>query len=74
MTGELRVLPQCHGFDLLLEYVPVNGIAIPKEIFWDGLEREGFQDLLCCSGSRRMSRDVEVEDTTTVMSQNDKHE
>ena len=37
MILELPVFPNAHGFDLLLEYVPVNGIAISKEIFWDGL-------------------------------------
>jgi hypothetical protein len=62
------------GFDSLLDYVSVNGIAMPKKIPWDGLEWEGFQNLLCCPGSRGMSRDVEGEDTTTVMCQNDKYE
>jgi hypothetical protein len=59
---------------LLLKPVSIDGIAIPKEILWGGFEREGFQDLLRCPGRRGMSRDVEVEDATTVMRQNDKDE
>jgi hypothetical protein len=58
----------------LLKPVSIDGIAIPKEILWGGFEREGFQDLLRCPGRRGMSRDVEVEDATTVMCQNDKNE
>ena len=44
--------------------IRVNGIAVPKKIFWDGLERGCFQDLLYYRGSRRMLRDVEEEDST----------
>jgi hypothetical protein len=52
----------------------VNGITIPKEIFGNGFEREGFQHLLRRPGGCGMSRDVEVEDATTVMRQNEKDE
>jgi hypothetical protein len=66
--------PNAQSFNLLLKHMSVNGITIPKEIFGNGFEREGFQQLLRCPSRRGMSRDVEVEDATTVIRQNDNGE
>ena len=63
-----------HSFQLPLENVSANGIVIPKKIFWDGLEGEGFPGFAVLSRQPWMSGEVEVEYTTTVMCENDRHE
>src|SRR5262249_35111762 len=63
-----------HDFDLLAELLPVDPITISQQIFRCGVERKGFQHLLRGPFSRGMSRDVEVDNASSIVGENDKHE
>src|SRR5215471_2520006 len=63
-----------HDFDLLAELLPVDPITISQQIFRCGVERKGFQHLLRGPFRRRMSRDIEMDDASAIMCENDKHE
>ena len=63
-----------HDFNLLAELASINAISIPQQIFRCAVERKRFDDLLCgpfCSG---MSRDVEVDDASAIVPDNDEDE
>jgi hypothetical protein len=59
---------------LLAELLPVDPITISQQIFPCGVERKGFEHLLRGPFRRRMSRDVEVDNASSIMRENDKHE
>src|SRR5215510_13418576 len=63
-----------HDFDLLAELLPVDTITISQQIFRCGVERKGFEHLLRGPFNRRMSRDIEVDNASPIMRENDKHE
>src|SRR5262249_45467052 len=67
-------LVDIHDFDLLAELVSVDPITISQQIFRCGVERKGFQHLLRGPFPRGMSRDVEVDDASSIVGENDKHE
>src|SRR5262249_41758557 len=67
-------LVDIHDFDLLAELLPVDPITISQQIFRCGVERKGFEHLLRGPFTRRMSRDVEVDNASSIVGENDKHE
>src|SRR5260370_24068527 len=62
-----------HDFDLLAEFESVNTIPIAQQIFRRGIERKSLHDLLSGPFGRRMSRDVEMLNASTVMTEDDKY-
>src|SRR5215813_6975845 len=67
-------LVDIHDFDLLAELLSVDAITISQQIFRCSVERKGFEHLLRGPFSRGMSRDVEVDNASSIMRENDKHE
>src|SRR5215510_9056971 len=63
-----------HEFDLLAELLSVDPITISQQIFRCGVEGKSFEHLLRAPFSRGMSRDVEVDNASSIMRENDKHE
>jgi hypothetical protein len=63
-----------HDLNLLTELLPVDTIAIPNQIFRRGVERKGFEHLLCGPCRCGMSRDVKVDNASSVMGEDDKDE
>ena len=63
-----------HDLDLLAERLPVDPIAISEQILWHGVERKGFEHLLRGPFGCGMSRDVEMDNASSIMSENDKDE
>ena len=61
-------------FDLFPELVSVNPISIPKQVFRCAIEWKGFHHLLRGPCSSRVSRDIEVKNTTAVMGKHYKNE
>src|SRR5262245_37952011 len=61
-----------HYRDLIAELVAIDPISISQQIARCGIEREGFQHLLRSPFGRWMSRDVEVDNTSSIMRENDK--
>src|SRR5260370_18358567 len=62
-----------HDFDLLAEFESVNTIPIAQQIFRRGIERKSLHDLLSGPFRCRMSRDVEMHNASTVMTEDDKY-
>src|SRR5215510_12530921 len=67
-------LVDIHDFDLLAELLPVDPITISQQIFRCGVERKGFEHLLRGPFRRGMSRDVVVDNASSIMRENNKHE
>ena len=67
-------LSDAQQFDLLPELVPVNPISVPQHVFRGAVEWKSFDHLLCGPGRRRVSGDVEVQDTAAVMGKHYKNE
>src|SRR5439155_27388756 len=63
-----------HDGDLLAKRMAINSISIPQQILRCEVKREGFQDLMRCPLCGRMSRYVEVHDTSPIMSHHDEDE
>src|SRR5262249_52781566 len=63
-----------HDFNLLAELASINAISIPQQIFRCAVERKRFDDLLCCPFCSGMSHDVEVDDTSAIVPDNDEDE
>src|SRR5262245_12067364 len=63
-----------HYRDLIAELVAIDPISISQQIARCGVEREGFQHLLRSPFGRWMSRDVEVDNASSIMRENDKNE
>ena len=63
-----------HDLELLAELLPVDPIAISKQILRLGVERKSFEHLLRGPFGCGMGRDVEVDNTTSVVSQHNKDE
>ena len=63
-----------HNFDLFAELLPVNAIAISEQIFRRSVERKRFEHLLRCPFSGGMRGDAEVDNTSAMVSENDKDE
>ena len=80
---DIRILPRiARGRnDLLDTYAPdpssnlltVNGIPIPQQIAWSGIEWKCFYQLLGRPPRGRMRYNIEVHDFSALMTQNDKH-
>jgi len=51
--------PQSHG--AALELLPVNAVAVTKQVLWGRGKGEGFPELLGGPGRRRALHDVKVE-------------
>jgi hypothetical protein len=54
--------------------VTVDGVAIAEEIGWSGVVREGVHDLLSGPSRGGMLGDVEVEDPTPMVGEDDQDE
>src|SRR5262249_17595464 len=67
-------LVDVRDFDLLAERPPVDPISISEQIFRRGVERKGFEHLLRCPFGCGVSRDVEVDNSSSIISQNNKGE
>ena len=52
----------------------VNAIAVSNQITWSRIERKRLNELLSCPLGRRMFRDVEVDNSPSIMGQDDEHE
>src|SRR5262249_6812865 len=63
-----------HDFNLLAKLLPVDAVTISQQIFRCGVEGKGFEHLLRGPFRRGMSRDVEVDNASSIMRENDKHE
>jgi hypothetical protein len=51
-----------------------NAIAVSNQITWSRIERKRLNELLSCPLGRRMFRDVEVDNSPSIMGQDDEHE
>src|SRR5205085_1037204 len=58
-----------HSFNSRPERFAVYSVAISNEIPRSSVFRKCFDDLLCCPNRRWMLGDVEVEDTATIVRQ-----
>src|SRR5215469_650215 len=58
--------------DLVTEFLSIDPIPITQQISRCSIERKGFQHLSRSPFSRRMSRDVEMDDTSSVVGEDDK--
>src|SRR5262249_17108951 len=63
-----------HGCDLVTELLSVDAITISQQISRCGVERKGFEHLVRRPFSCRMTRDVKVDNTSSVMGENDRDE
>lgn len=63
-----------HDRDLLAEFLPIDAIAILQQLFRCGVERKGLEQLLRGPFSGRMGCDVKVDNTASVVSENDEDE
>src|SRR5215472_266852 len=63
-----------HYRDLVAELLSVDAVTISQQISGRCVERKGFEHLLRRPFSGRMSRDVKVDNTPSVMGENDKDE
>jgi hypothetical protein len=50
-----------------------NAIAVSNQITWSRIERKRLNELLSCPLGRRMFRDVEVDNSPSIMGQYDEH-
>src|SRR5205823_2627502 len=64
--------PDIHDLNLFAKLRSVNAITIPQQVSWRRIERKSFEHSLCSPVCREMSRDVEVDNTPSVMRENDK--
>src|SRR5438876_5511933 len=60
-----------HNGNLLAKRMAINSISIPQQIFRCEVVREGFQNLLRRPFCGRMSRNIQMYDTSTVMLHHD---
>ncbi len=51
-----------------------NAIAVSNQITWSRIERKRLNELLCCPLGRRVFRGVEVDNSPSIMGQDDEHE
>src|SRR5260370_16335988 len=72
-AGRPKNLFDVHDFDLLAEFESVNTIPIAQQIFRRGIERKSLHALLSGPFRCRMSRDVEMHNASTVMTEDDKY-
>ena len=63
-----------HHFELFSELVSVNSVAVSLKIFRCAVEWKRFDDLLACPLRRRVCGDVEVQNASAIMRENDKNE
>src|SRR5215831_3529010 len=63
-----------HDCDLVAELLSVDPITISQQIFRCGVEGKGFEHLLRRPFSCGMSCNVKVDNTTSIMCENDKDE
>ena len=66
----------CFNFIALIlfsEVLTVNRIAVPQQVAWELVERQRVPRLLASPLRGRMAGYVEVEDTTTIIGQDQKH-
>jgi hypothetical protein len=73
-SGSREHFLDLHTLYTLVEGVPVDRIAIAQEIGGCGVVREGVHDLLGCPSCRGMLGDVEVEDPTPMVGEDDEDE
>jgi hypothetical protein len=63
-----------HALHALLEHVTVDRVAIAEEVGRGGVVREGVHDLLGRPGSGGMLGDIEMDDSSAMMSEHDENE
>src|SRR5262245_17974819 len=73
-SGSREDFLDLHALHTLAEGVPVDRIAIAQEIGGCGVVREGVPDLLGGPSRRGMLGDVEVEDPTPMVGEDDEDE
>lgn len=62
-----------HILDALPEGAAVDSVPVPEQIFWRGIPGKGRPDLLEGPGGSGIPGDVEMNDSPSVMTQNQKH-
>ena len=62
-----------HDCHLVAELLSIDPIAISQQISRHCIEWKSFDHLLCGPFGRRMSRHVEVDNTSSIMCEDDKH-
>jgi len=60
-------------FDSRSEMLALNSVTIPNHVPRCGIFRERLDNLLCRPHCRGMLRDIEMEDTSTIMRENNKN-
>ena len=66
-------LADAHAGDPAPEHVAVDGVAIPHQPSRRRVVRKGFHHLLRRPGGRGMFRDVDVDDSPTLVRKQDQH-
>src|SRR5215813_9413854 len=61
-----------HSFDSRCEGIAVDSVAVPNHKPGSAVFRKCFDDLLCGPNRRGMLRDIEMQDTSTIMRKNNK--
>jgi len=64
-------LLDAHSFNPCPEGFSEDSVAVPNHISRRAVFRKRFDELLCCPNSHRMLSDIEVEDTATIVRQDD---
>jgi len=59
---------------LFAELLAIDSIAISQQISRRGINRKGFEHLLCCPFRRWMCCDVEVHDASSIVCEDNKNE
>src|SRR5215468_7498378 len=69
--GRYRNLFDTQSIDSCREIMAIDPITISYQVPSQGVVRKCFHHLLCRPSSRRMFRDIEMQNTTTVMREDD---
>jgi len=67
-------LADTHADDATLERVAINGVAIPQQPARRRVVRKGLNHLLRCPRGGGMFRDVETNNSSALVREQDKHE
>jgi len=62
-----------HVLHLFSKFTAEDGVAVAQQVARELVEGKGLPQLLTCPLGGRMSGHIEVDDTTSIMGQNQKH-
>src|SRR5215471_19829641 len=71
--GRYRNLPDTHSINSRGEVVSVDPITIAHQVARHSIVRKCLHDLLCRPRCSRVFRDIEMQNTSTVMGKNDEN-